>query len=468
MHDKRKLEFLIFIVLFVLLVLSQILNAGTLLSFWPANEVYGLIDLQLFINLLLLVSVFYLGLRWHFLKNTQNEKRPTHFLRPKQRHLENAAIPTARINVEGEIFQHNQRWHQLLSTQMPKYTGKRLWPYLVDESREVLADALQQIIYEQKEYTSLEITLKGCQQVFCTLILQNEQPQHQSHYLTASLVNITEQKKAEEALLHSYNQLKSLLRRVSGIIWQGRILRDKTFQLHYISSGIEELTGHPAEYFYQSPARFWQLIHPEDKETWRKNNFFFFTQPGSHLLEYRLISIKKQYQSIRDILTIRKATDHQLQIDGIMNFLPVEASPTIPATTNLATLIENYAAILNNFPDGIAFSDLNGQIMYANKKSFIAQFSSPSHEIKQASIFDYIAEADLAAFSKLIQKIKETGNSSEIILKVKSENNAYYICEISASLISISTGKKIGLLYTMRLLDEIRHRLIASIMNRKN
>jgi len=76
--------------------------------------------------------------------------------------------------------------------------------------------------------------------------------------------DITERKKAEEALRESEEKLRQIASSLREVIW----LRDvQTRQVLYVNPAFEELTGWTCESFYDNPDTVIDATHPDDKES---------------------------------------------------------------------------------------------------------------------------------------------------------------------------------------------------------
>ncbi len=79
----------------------------------------------------------------------------------------------------------------------------------------------------------------------------------------ASVRDITERKKAEQALRESEERLRQIASSLREVIW----LRDvQTRQVLYVNPAFEELTGQTCESFYENPDIVIEVTHPDDKE----------------------------------------------------------------------------------------------------------------------------------------------------------------------------------------------------------
>jgi PAS domain S-box-containing protein len=75
--------------------------------------------------------------------------------------------------------------------------------------------------------------------------------------------DITERKKAEQALRESEERLRQITSSLREVVW----LRDvQSRQVLYVNPALEDLTGWPCESFYEKPNIIRDAIHPDDRE----------------------------------------------------------------------------------------------------------------------------------------------------------------------------------------------------------
>jgi two-component system sensor histidine kinase/response regulator len=81
------------------------------------------------------------------------------------------------------------------------------------------------------------------------------------------LRDITERRKAEEALEHSQRQLMDLTANIPGAVFQMRRSEQGYCQILFISEGIEKLGGRVAREIIENPGLMLEEIHPDDAST---------------------------------------------------------------------------------------------------------------------------------------------------------------------------------------------------------
>ncbi|HUI72285.1 MAG TPA: PAS domain S-box protein, partial [Spirochaetia bacterium] len=85
--------------------------------------------------------------------------------------------------------------------------------------------------------------------------------------LVSIATDITERKRAEDALQESEERLRQIASSLREVIW----LRDvKTRQILYVNQAFEEMTGWTCDRFYENPDLVIDAVHPDDRELVRK------------------------------------------------------------------------------------------------------------------------------------------------------------------------------------------------------
>ncbi len=126
--------------------------------------------------------------------------------------------------------------------------------------------------------------------------------------------DITEHRRAEDALQDERLRFKSLVDSIDGIVWEADAT---TFTFTYVSQQAERLLGFPVEAWYRPG--FWQgQLHPEDREwvsTYCANATF---RHEDHDFEYRIIARDGRTVWLHDIVTVVVENDAPRWLRGLM------------------------------------------------------------------------------------------------------------------------------------------------------
>ncbi len=134
----------------------------------------------------------------------------------------------------------------------------------------------------------------------------------------ASIIDITERKLGEEALLEAELRYRTLVEQLPAVIY--RDLPDEAGTNLYISPHIERLTGYPAEAWLDNPT-FWQdLLHPDDRDHIIADHIHNVATGSGSVTEYRLKVRSGGWVWVRDTSTmVKDANGRALFVQGVMS-----------------------------------------------------------------------------------------------------------------------------------------------------
>ena len=177
--------------------------------------------------------------------------------------------------------------------------------------------------------------------------------------IIAIVRDITEKKKAEEALLRSKQNYSSLIDTIDGIVWEADV---QTFQFSFVSKRAEKLLGYPVAQWFKDPAFWPDHIHPDDR-TWAVEYCIRCTaEKKSHEFEYRMIAADGQLVWLRDIVTVIVENDKAVQLRGIM----VDITEKKKAENELKESEERYRSVIEQASDAIFITEEKGDLIDVN------------------------------------------------------------------------------------------------------
>ena len=172
--------------------------------------------------------------------------------------------------------------------------------------------------------------------------------------------DITERKRAEEALRSSLRQYDELLNSVEGIVWEADA---RTFRFTFVSKQAEAILGYPAGQWLSEESFWVDHLHDEDR-AWAVAACSMATRAGhSHNLEYRMVAADGRVVWLRDMVTVTLADGEPAKLRGIM----VDITERKRAEEALRSTEQCYRDLVENAKDIIYTHDLEGRYLSLNK-----------------------------------------------------------------------------------------------------
>jgi PAS domain S-box-containing protein len=136
-----------------------------------------------------------------------------------------------------------------------------------------------------------------------------------SGYFQAILRDISERKRAEEAVRQAHWNYMTLVNSIDGIVWEADA---QTFAFSFVSPQAERMLGYPLARWTSEPTFWKDHIHPDDRE-WATNFCINATRAKRpHDFEYRMVAADGRIVWLHDVVTVVVEHDQPVRLRGLM------------------------------------------------------------------------------------------------------------------------------------------------------
>jgi two-component system sensor histidine kinase/response regulator len=265
-----------------------------------------------------------------------------------------------------------------------------------------------------------------------------------------SSTDITDRKRAEEALRERERQVDSLLGHLPGLAY--RALADEHWTALFASKGIEALTGYAADEFTSRRLNYADILLPEDRPATSEAVFIALRDRRMYEVEHR---IRHKDGSVRWIW----ARGHGVFApDGSLRFiegLNLDITPQKQAEEALRESEERFRGTFENAAVGIAHVHPTGQLLRVNQ-TCCAIVGYSREELRGRSILDLTHPDDVAATDELFTGLLRgdlLGYTNEKRYTRKDGSPVW--CQVDVSLQRDAAGKPA---YAIGIIQDISER----------
>ena len=359
--------------------------------------------------------------------------------------LDSAPAAITVHNFDGNFLYTNRRNLELHGMDHGEFLNKKLEEIDNPASRKLIAQRMDQI--KRKGEASFEVEhLKKDGSVIPLSVVTKLTKWGYNDVLLSIGTDITEKKKAEEALRQSEERYRVLVENANETIL---VAQDNVIK--FINPIGTSITGFPVDEMIGQP--FIQFIHPEDKKK---------------VAESHIRRIKGEVIPKYNFRTVsRDGSIHWMEIDAVkiewegrpatLNFLSEVTEKKI-AEDELKKSEEWYRALIEISPDPILIYDLNGNIKSANSqaKSMYGVETTEEFLSEVINIGDLLEGEDKEKAFRNFERTLKEGRSTATEYSIRIKDGSMILIEVASSVLCDTNGKPISFISIIRDITEQR------------
>ncbi len=247
------------------------------------------------------------------------------------------------------------------------YENPEIWLDSVHPSDRLLVEQSLQNQFEQQQSVICEYRILRpdgeVRWIFTQIkVTQVDDTNHPIQFVGFA-ADITDRKRAEQALQDSEARLRRLAENLPGMVYRYEMYVDGTDAFTYVSHRCQEIYGVDNEAVLQDASHLWNTVHPDDLATFRESIDRCIhprLMPWSH--EHRIITPN---QDIRWVRAVAQPTHDNgtLIWDGFSE----DITDRKQASLQLYEQEQKLRALVNNVPVGILLHDAGSEILMSNR-----------------------------------------------------------------------------------------------------
>jgi len=355
-----------------------------------------------------------------------------------EQYLNIAGVMLAIVNADENITMINKRGCEILGYKEEELIGKDWFDTLVPKRirgaiREVFHKLMAGDIEPVEYYENPLLTKDGEERLVLFHNTVTVNPNGEIAGVLFSAEDITDRRRAEEALRESEQKHRLFLENFDGIAYQASPL---TFRPFLFCGTVEEITGYTVDDFTAGRVAWNELIHPDDLDEVCKEGESLRDIPGYVAdIEYRIRTRDGQMRWVRDVGRAIRMEDGQTSFaQGAIYDITERKQAEEQRAENMAELKQaketavsmmedaetarkatdqekaKLSAMISGMEEGVVFADTDNRIVEVNK--YFCEFTAtPREAILGKKIEDFHEGEPLEHINKLIERFRQNVHS---------------------------------------------------------
>jgi diguanylate cyclase (GGDEF)-like protein/PAS domain S-box-containing protein len=360
--------------------------------------------------------------------------------------FERAGVATLLVALDGAIVEANPAMLTLLGYRRDELTQMNVTElFSGDEGTDV--DGLDRLLrgHVDSYRRELRFKRKDGRELFglATVALLRDEP-GQTPRLLAQVVDVTDERRARQALADSEAMFRALVHRSADVA----LVLDADMRVHYVSPAMTGSFGYEPDTLRGRTA--YDFIHPDDVGFVAARLEQLRSSPGAHpVIEFRIRDADGNWRWVEDAAT--NLLDDPAIRGLVINLRDV--SRRREAVEALRLSEQRYRTIVETASEGVLVIDAGGCVELANAR--LAEITGwPAEQLVGRPIADRLAGR---APSELVERLERqrTGQADRYETEIEHRDGSRRILSVAASPLLDDTGAFVG---SVALIDDVTER----------
>jgi PAS domain S-box-containing protein len=345
-------------------------------------------------------ALYWLGVQYDIteLKRTEEELRQSE---KRFKMLSQEVVEGIILSENGRIIDANRSVTEMFGYRLEELIGKDAIELTSPEYREMVSQRISD--EDTRHYESMGLKKDGT--IFPVEIRPRHLPYSGRRIRVTSVIDLTERKQAEEALIMSEERYRTLVEQLPAVTYMQEI---ENGTLAYVSPQIEDVLGYSPEEYLANPALRSQTIHPEDRG-WVLQEDIRTDETGEpYSVEYRRISRDGRVVWVREeAVLVRDSEGRPLFWQGILMDV-TERKHQEEALRQSEAL---YRTVVEQAEENIFLVDATSRRVLDANDALLRSLGYTDDELKEMTLYDIVAHSQESVDINIV-RIMEEGHRS--------------------------------------------------------
>ena len=345
-------------------------------------------------------ALYWLGVQYDIteLKRTEEELRQSE---KRFKMLSQEVVEGIILSENGRIIDANRSVTEMFGYRLEELIGKDAIDLTSPEYREMVRQRISD--EDTRHYESMGLKKDGT--IFPVEIRPRHLPYSGRRIRVTSVIDLTERKQAEEALIMSEERYRTLVEQLPAVTYMQEI---ENGTLAYISPQIEGVLGYSPDEYLANPDLRSQTIHPEDRG-WVLQEDIRTDETGEpYSVEYRRTSRDGRVVWVREeAVLVRDSEGRPLFWQGILMDV-TERKHQEEALRQSETL---YRTVVEQAEENIFLVDATSRRVLDANDALLRSLGYTDDELKEMTLYDIVAHSQESVDINIV-RIMEEGHRS--------------------------------------------------------